>query len=164
MSGLTSFLTSPATFVYVIPGFIITWIRSQFLSGRITSNSSSLLYYLFVSFVYNAIVQVFIKDFQFIDFNICWFTVIVLVPVVTGILLGIEAQKEWTYKFLRYFRLNPIHPIETAWDKKFRNMNEKWIIIRLKNGNTFGGDYDYRSFSSSDPKERDIYINKDLQH
>lgn len=46
----------------------------------------------------------------------------------------------------------------TAWDWKFGNMNSQWVLVVLKDGTHFGGLCGPDSFVSSDPTERDIYI------
>ena len=49
---------------------------------------------------------------------------------------------------------------ETSWDWKFGGINsqKQWILVTLKVGSTFAGYYGKHSFTSSDPTNRDIYI------
>ena len=152
----------PLILICVVPGLIIAWIRSQFLTGRITSQSAALTYYVAVSFVYNAfaypIVYHFIPSFQYNIF--AWLGIIIIAPVILGILFGLEAQNEWIYNLLRKFNLNIVHPIETPWDYKFKNIhkNGEWVIITLKNGKSFGGFLNKYSVASSDLTKRELYI------
>ena len=154
----------PLILICVVPGLIITWIRSQFLTGRITSHSTTLLFYLAVSFIYNAfaypVIHYFMPDFQFNIF--VWFGIIIVIPAILGIFSGLEAQNVWVYKLLRFFRINPIHPIETSWDWKFRNITDggEWIIVTLKTGTKIGGWFGEKSFYSTSSNERDIYIER----
>ncbi|MHC2792576.1 hypothetical protein ACVINZ_001588 [Mesorhizobium jarvisii] len=45
----------------------------------------------------------------------------------------------------------------TAWDWKFGQRTEHWLIIKLKDGTVFQGYYGPKSFASSDD-DRDIYV------
>lgn len=152
----------PLILISVVPGLIIAWIRSQFLTGRITSRSAALTYYVAVSFIYNAITYPFVFDLISQDqFNKCsWFIAIILIPLIVGLISGLEAQNEWIYNLLRKFNLNIVHPIETPWDYKFKNIdkNGEWVLITLKNGKKFGGFFDKNSVASSDLTKRELYI------
>ncbi len=165
---LTILENLPLILICVVPGLIITWIRSQFLAGRVASHSTTLLFYLAVSFIYNAFAYPFIRcfmpglmpDFQF---NIyAWFVIIIVIPAFLGFFLGCEARNVWIYKLLRFFRLNPIHPIETTWDWKFRNITDggEWIVVTLKTGTKIGGWFGEKSFYSTSSNERDLYIER----
>ena len=159
----------PLILICVVPGLIITWIRSQFLTGRITSHSSTLLFYVAVCFIYNVFAYPFIRcfmpglmpDFQF---NIyAWFVIIIVIPAFLGFFLGCEARNVWIYKLLRFFRLNPIHPIETSWDWKFREIpaGGEWIVVTLKTRTKkIVGKFSDNSFYSTSPNERDLYIER----
>ena len=46
----------------------------------------------------------------------------------------------------------------TAWDWKFGNMDNEWVLVTLKDGTRFAGFCGAQSFISSDPAERDIYV------
>lgn len=153
----------PLILISVVPGLIIAWIRSQFLTGRITSHSAALTYYVAVSFVYNAFTYPVIFHFAKQDQpNICvWFLITIIAPVTIGFLLGLEAQNKWIYNRLRKFNFNIIHPTETSWDYKFNKVAEGYgehVIITLKNGKRVAGFFDENSFASSDLNKRDLYI------
>lgn len=124
------------------------------------------MYYVAVSFVYNAFAYPFIFDsINQNEFNMCvWFSYIIILPVLIGFILGLEAQNQCIYGLLNKIRwrkkylFNLIHPIDTAWDWKFKKETDEWIIITLKDGTYFGGKYSEGSFVSSDPSERDLYL------
>lgn len=89
-----------------------------------------------------------------------WFGLVIAGPAILGMALGIGAQLGPVRWLLRKFGLNPIHPSPTAWDWRFGNMPEQWVIITLKDGTKFAGFCSEKSFFSSDPAERDIYVEK----
>lgn len=81
-------------------------------------------------------------------------------PAILGVALGIGAQLGPARWLTRKFGLNPIHPSPTAWDWRFGNIPEQWVIITLKDGTKFAGFCSVKSFFSSNPEERDLYIEK----
>ena len=86
------------------------------------------------------------------------FGLIVALPVLLGFLLGVVSQKELIYRALRWIGLNPIHRILTAWDWKFSDMSGEWVLDTLKDGTCIQGWCGRDSFISSNPDERDLYI------
>ena len=171
MLNLASLNNLPLILVCVVPGFIIVSVRSQFLTGRSASHGTPLLVYVTVSFIYDAFAHPLISyfslkpDFSFADLSfidvIIWLALIAGVPAVIGLLFGrISVQGNWFHGLLQSWGFNKtLHPIETAWDWKFNPMQDRqWVIITLKDGTYFGGFCGTESFISSEPNERDLYI------
>ena len=77
-----------------------------------------------------------------------------------GLLLGVIKQKGIIECIFSKRDINKIHPVPTAWDYYFSKQEESWIIVTLKNGKCIYGLFSENSFASSDPDERDIYIEK----
>ena len=48
----------------------------------------------------------------------------------------------------------------TAWDWKFGDTSAQWVLVTLNDDTKFAGYLGLRSFISSDPGERDIYIER----
>ena len=175
MPDLTSLDEVFPFLVLIVPGLIVVFTRSQFTTGRRPSHSASLLSYLTISVVYYALILPLIglvwptpsvaippaqSVFPLTIRVLVWFFLLVFVgPAVLGFFLGVSAQKNWFHRLLRRCRLNPVHSMPTAWDWKFSNITKpEWVLVTLKNGKRFAGICDHRSFISSDPSERDIYI------
>ena len=152
--------------VFVVPGFIIVSIRSQFLTGRSRSDSRTFLIYVTVSFLYNSFAFPFIDYIQLRCQSgfykiLIWLALSVFVPAFLGFLFGLGAQKTCFYKVLRNCGLNTVHPVETAWDCVLgTKMTEQWVIVTLKDGIYFGGFCGSESFISSEASERDLYIER----
>ncbi len=148
---------------FFVPGFVVLVVRSQFLTGRNTSNWDTGLSYLTVSLIYYALILPFLRFDQptaeiSLGQSLVWFTIVLVAPALLGALSGIIAQKDLLRRWLRRYGLNPLHAIDTAWDWKFLGLEEQWVLVTLKDGTRFAGFCGSESFISSDPAERDIYI------
>ncbi len=168
----------PFILFFIVPGLIISFIRAQFIKNRVLTNSESVLSYLTISMIYHALVfplfLIFIPEIiqlpsmkeliQLVHTNIGYtifiFVIFVLIiPLVFGLLLGLNIQEEWIYSLLRRCKINPVHAVSTAWDWKFSIMREQWVLVTLKDDTKYAGYCDPESsFFSSEPTERDIYI------
>ena len=148
---------------FLVPGLIVLYVRSQFVTGRRPSHSAELLSYLTISVIYYALALPlvdFVLSIQAPDYCkvLAWFTLIFVGPAALGLFLGINAQKGMFRRVLQFCRLNPVHVMPTAWDWKFGGMPHQWVLVTLKDGTRFAGFCGSNSFMSSDPAERDIYI------
>lgn len=150
----------------VTPGFVIVFVRSQLVSGRILPYPAGFLLYLTVSTIYWAVLFL-IADVLIVNSiwwegstlgSLRWLVFLVLIPVIVGAVTGAVSNRTLLYKALKKIRLNPIHPTPSAWDWTFSDLNEQYILVKLNNGSMFGGFLGADSFISSDPDERDLYI------
>ena len=148
---------------FLVPGLIVLFVRSQFITGRRPPHAAALLSYLTVSIIYYALALPlvdFVLSIQEPGYlkALAWFGLVFVGPAIFGLLLGINIQQGLLRRFLRWCRLNPIHVMPTAWDWKFGGMKDEWVLVTLKDGTRFAGFCGQHSFISSDPTERDIYI------
>lgn len=145
----------------LVPGVIVFFTQSKFVTRR-TSPQNQLIHYFAVSVVYYMIVWLIVNAFSFeIDYqNPLHMCLLLLVgPAVLGGLFGYESRKEYVHRLIRWIGLvNLIHPVESAWDRKFMDTNDEWVIVTLKDGTRFFGFYGKSSSASSDPQRRDVYI------
>ena len=155
----------------VVPGVIIVFVRSRFVKGNILPYPAGFLTYLTVSTTYWLVLLtlVFPLGKKFLDYTgihysptsvndfneiIC----IVLIPISVGLFSGLVSRKEFVYRIMRKLKLNPIHPTPTAWEDCFSDTDEQFVLVKLKNGNQFGGKLNSDCFISSDIENQDIYI------
>lgn len=149
---------------FIVPGLIILYIRSQFLTGRLPPLKESLLVFFTISAIYYGAIlpfwDWFVTDLETrLGTLLLWFGFVFLGPVLIGLLLGIDAKRETSRRLLlRILGFNVTHSIPTAWDWKFANMEEQWVLVTLKDGSKIAGWCGIDSFMSSDPSERDLYI------
>ncbi|BCG80103.1 DUF6338 family protein [Mesorhizobium sp. 113-3-3] len=146
----------------LVPGLLILYVRTQFLSGRAPSHTEALLSYVVVTVIYYAVVLPFFalivhKDAGSLVIWLGWVSLIIIVPMVIGLLLGLGHQKKWYATACEWLGWEVVHSMPTAWDWKFAQRTEHWLIITLKDGTLFHGFYGRKSFASSD-NDRDIYI------
>ncbi|MGP0566715.1 MULTISPECIES: DUF6338 family protein [unclassified Nitrospina] len=149
--------------ILLVPGLVVIYVRSQFVTGRRPPHSEAILSYLTVSCIYYALALPFVDLVISLPENssfkiIAWFTMVFLGPAFLGLALGVNIQKGLFHRFLKRCNLNPVHVMPTAWDWKLGGMTEEWVLVTLKDGTRFGGFCGKESFMSSDPAERDLYI------
>lgn len=148
---------------FFVPGLIVLFVRSQFVTGANFPHSAALLPYLAISVIYNAFAFPLIDIVVAIDKPIygkvlALFSLVFAGPALLGLVLGVNIQENLFRRLLQKCGLNPVHVIPTAWDWKFGNMTEQWVLVTLKDGTRFAGFCGSDSFMSSNPAERDIYI------
>jgi len=153
------------TFALVVPGLVITYFRAQFLTGRMQKHSEALLTYLALSAIYGAIALPFIGWLQASTPSAHlaiwhWFIIVFFGPALLGTILGYVTRTEALRRLLHYFGINPVHAVPTAWDWKFGNMGQQLVIVTLKDDTKFAGYCGRGSFMSSDPAERDLFVEK----
>ena len=157
----------------VVPGVIIVFVRSRFVKGNILPYPAGFLTYLTVSIIYWLFLLTLILPMidLILDYGKIshWFTpinnikeiiCIILIPISIGFVSGWASRKEYVYRILKKLKLNPIHPTPTAWEDCFSDTDVQFVLIKLKNGNQFGGKLDTDCFISSDIENQDIYISQ----
>ena len=159
MAKLLSLNSLYLILVFIVPGFIALSVRSQFVTGRTQAdNKTALLSYLTISVIYGALVLSFVDPTSIQRSRLAWFGLVFVGPIALGVLFGINIQKDLVRRLLNRCGLYPVHAIPTAWDWKFSGMTEQWVLVTLKDGTRFAGFYGAKSFTSSSPDERDMYI------
>jgi hypothetical protein len=151
--------------IFIVPGLITLYFRSQFITGRMQTHSDAIFSYITLSMIYGAFALPFLEwmeaaALQGFKWNFLWFSLTFIGPAIFGISLGIIVRTEIFRRLLRAVKINPVHCVPTAWDWKFGNMSEHLLIVTLKDETKFAGYCGKGSFMSSDPTERDIFIEK----
>ena len=160
MDGILSNENLSTVMAFVVPGFIALSVRSQFVTGVSSFDTKErFLSYAAISVVYGTLAIRVVGSDQFLNSNWIFLLVLFAGPVILGLILGINIQKDVFRRVLSKLGLFTIHPVPTAWDWKFgSSLKEQWVLITLKNGVSFAGLYGKESFSTSSPEERDLYI------
>lgn len=145
------------------PGFIIVFVRSKFLTGRMRTISEATMEFFVSSVVFYTLVIPFVPHIPWVNEDRSLLLVLVL-PAVFGTVLGAFAQldllsKLLNCKLLLWTGLKIAHPIPTSWDYVFANLKSAvWILVTLKSGERIFGLFGGQSFASSDLSQRDLYI------
>ena len=162
MPDLVSFDNLYLIVGFLAPGLIVLFVRSQFVTGRMAPDLGAVPYVI-VSVIYYALAYPFIEIVLSISepgFGkvLGWFGLIFVGPAALGLVLGVNIQKDLFRKMLQRCGLNLVHAIPTAWEWKFGTMPPQWVLVTLKDGTRFAGYCGPASFISSNPAERDMYI------
>lgn len=146
---------------FIVPGLITVFFRAQFLTGRMQKHSDAILTYFSISIIYwSALTVVGITPSVVASSAWMYLVFTLLLPAVLGCVLGLNARLDVVRNLLRKARLNPVHPTATAWDWKLSRTGPCHVLITMTEGEMVAGAYDQYSFSSSDPAERDIFLEK----
>ncbi len=151
---------------FIVPGRIIVFFRSKFLIGRRSqSHYEALLSYITISVVYLAIalsvMKIISEQFRVSMPEIYYLPILViLVPTILGIIIGVSTKNGWGRRIVNRIGFHPVHVMPTAWDWKFSAYKEELVLVTLKDETKIAGYISGGSFMSSDPEERDIYIEK----
>lgn len=149
---------------FAVPGIILLYFRTRFLTGRMPAGSDGLLAYVTLSLLYHGAGFVVLgSKFQslLLEPSRLWLLLyIFVVPAILGTSSGLGAKKGWSAIFLKKFGFDVVHPVDSAWDWYFSNCKNCWVIVKLKDGTRWAGVLGEKSFISSDRSERDIYLER----
>lgn len=155
--------------IFFCPGLIITYLRMQFLTGRAPKHQEALLTYFIVTIIYySAVYTIADLFYKTAGLNIFWrentwlerAMIVFVIPIIVGITLGASVQNDFARNLIRRLRLNPVHPLGTAWDWSLSKCGECYVLVTLKNDIIYRGYIGGNSFSSSTESERDIYLER----
>jgi Family of unknown function (DUF6338) len=149
--------------VLTTPAIIFLYIRSRFTHGRMPKAGEAVLYFISITSVYFTALYPVIEWALKVPrlgptWWLGWISLVFVIPALLGVWSGHWAHKHTIYTFLRSKGIDVVHEIPTAWEFKFSTIGPTWIVVTLKNGGSFGAEYGGRSFSSTSPDERDIYL------
>jgi hypothetical protein len=87
-----------------------------------------------------------------------WGVMTLFSPVTLGLIAGRLVQRGTAETALQRMGLYPKQQAVTSWDRLFSRAGKKRVLVTLKDGRQVAGIFGDRSFASSDPSERDVYI------
>ena len=154
------------TAIFVLPGFIINSIIDCMNPPKKHNDGIFLLKCIGFSLVSCAVWSWLYKlVLQCSCLSILWhwiFLVIISIvgSSVIGILIAVVKQFQIIDRILSKVKVNTIHSTPTAWDYLFSKQTPSFIIVTLSDDTKLCGWYSAKSFASSDPDERDIFVEK----
>lgn len=160
------------TLAFLVPGFIMHLTLSIFVPRRTEQSELSFLRFLALSCMNYAIwswlIYLILATglYSTHPYRVAfvWGVIILVSPVIIGIVLARLSQKEIPRTLLQRFGFNPIHEIPTAWDYQFSRIDAPtWALVTMNDGSTVAGLFGSQSFASSDPSERDLYLQEVLR-
>lgn len=156
------------TLAFLVPGFIAQSAMGMFVTQRPEESRATLLRFLTLSCLnyapWSPLVYLIFKLEFFgghpLLTSCSWFLIVFASPILLGTFLGHLSQREWVRRLLIRVGLRPIHSVPTAWDLKFQQQQPRWVLVTLKDGAQVAGWFGDQSFASSEPVERDLYVEK----
>lgn len=141
--------------LFFLPGFICIKVYSLFMATERFDFSKSWQEVVAYSTIFSGVTYLLYSlpkwgCIAWLD-NIIPIVGLFIIPAISPYLIIKLQQTKWC-------RDNMILPQPTAWDYIFGQREAYWVIVYLKSGDRVGGIYDCRSYTSSYPDERDIYI------
>ena len=154
------------TILFIVPGFVFHNVVSSFVPRKEEKVERLFLrYLLFGAFNYALWFPILkcantsgVLRNQPFPVVALWVATIFIGPCAIGVITGFCEQRDFVRLALQKLRLNPIHATPTAWDYRFSKSPPVWIQVCLKDGKSVRGVFGGHSFASSDPDERDLYI------
>ena len=163
------FETAQAVFyvlTFLVPGFITDGVLSSFQTRKSEEFQVTLLrlftfsvinYAVWSWLIYLLVFTQYFKEHE-IGSAVLWLCIILIAPIILAIALGYASQKEWSRKFYQSIGLRTKHITPTGWDWHFEQQRREWVLITLNDGSTVSGLFEHNSYASSDPSERDLYV------
>jgi hypothetical protein len=153
--------------IFLLPGFFIRNIISSLNPTRKSSDNITFLSCFMYSVInlaiwswaYIWVTNKYINQYISDSF---YFIILLLISLIGGFLLsffiGVIIQKRCINKIAQKFNIRSVDPTDSCWDWLFSNLVNRQIVITLKDNSQICGWFGGYSFSSSDPNERDIFI------
>jgi hypothetical protein len=165
-----------AIILFLMPGFVADWTMSLFIPKSGFGDRQMILRYLTLSSLSYALGIPLIALFNFMNWLQGWtlfvlaFALIFVLPVAIGLIVSYgyyhRSLNSLLLKVSGAFNLRPLPSMPNAWDDVFFRISQSegvWLIVALKDGEFFGGWFGGKSFASTNPEDRDIYIEKIFQ-
>jgi len=150
---------------FFVPGFLVAYFRSVFVTRREASLKDNILLFVLVSVLYafvTAPLWLALRRIELAPFLqwLVWFVTLVAVPVATGVLLGLGVQNGWIVTALARIGLRPLSPYRTGWDWVFGQRKPFFVLVTMEDGSQVAGWFGYGSLAASDLSHHDLYIEK----
>lgn len=157
------------TFAFIVPGYIVEEILSSLMpmkrqdSGKIARciAFSILSSALWMSWLIKLLQKLCSSDT--VRYWVLLSLLVLITSSITGFILGViratDCIRKLFNKAFGKLGISMEHPIPTAWDYRFKYLDEgAWVTIRMDNGKFIRGRYYTKSFASSDHEYRDLYL------
>ncbi|MGN8817798.1 DUF6338 family protein [Oribacterium sp. HCP28S3_H8] len=154
------------TFLFLVPGYVISEIISSFLPEKEIDTLRKTLQCLMYSVIN---ISLWYWLFRLIanhlssDTSVFWLAMVlayIVTSIITGVCLGIVRLKNFPRRLLSIFKVNVQHPAPTAWDYRFSKDECCWVEVILNNGDTIKGYFGSDSLASSQENYHDLYLEK----
>jgi hypothetical protein len=158
------------TVAFLVPGFVWECTLQIFLRRRDDRGDrawirfltlSALNYGLWSWLIYLLLIRFEVLGRPWVA-ALAWFCILFISPAVLGGITGLLSQRAIARRLLAGFGVRTVHAVPTAWDYVFSHSPPTgfWTLVTLVDGSTVAGIFTDRSFASSDPMERDLFLER----
>lgn len=156
------------TSMFILPGFIMNRIIDAMNPPKKVSDSSFFLSCLGYSLVNTAIwswAYILLHPLSECEnrLYVYWLAMLgvtVVGSIICSIVIGLTKQHRLIFRVAKWLKITVIDPTPTAWDYRLFNPKGAFVFITLSDGKEVRGWFGGKSFASSDPQERDLFIEK----
>ena len=143
---------------FLIPGFIITNIIRRVIPKVDKDYKTNVLENFIFSFlniflwaipIYKIYINIEWWNKKILLLWLVCLLIIFLSPIIIAAVIIIFYQKEMFRRLCQYFNVSSIDTEPSAWDFKFKQIENEWVIITLKDETTIEGYIGVNSFISS---------------
>lgn len=159
-----------AAIAFLIPGFIITNLKKRVVpevdKDYKTKIFENFIYSFLNIFLWSLPLYKIYSNFDFWKekYFFLWiiaFIIIFVSPVTITLIIIICDKYDLFRKLCEYLKITSVDTEPSAWDFKFKNLKEKWVLVTLSNKRVVRGHLGAeKAFMSSNSKERDLYIDE----
>ena len=151
-----------------VPGFIYDGTLRQFVPLHESTAKETIVLRLLTATAFNYAICGPIVYFFLIRSDIfpiaarlaAWFAVIFIAPVLLAMIRAKSIQSAQPSRVLRWLGLRTIDPVPTGWDWIFSRVAQAYVLVTLTDGTEIAGFLGAKSFVSSDPERKDIFVEK----
>ncbi len=157
------------TLTFVAPGYILFSVLSLLKPYKVEEKTSYLLKYFTLSCLNYGpwvwLVYLIFKHDYFLNNTfitaMAWFWIIFISPIIFAFIIYIIDRKYPLRTVLFKLGITMPHSIPDSWDYIFSEICKKepvWVLVTLTDGVKVGGYFGSKSFASTEPNERDLFI------
>jgi len=154
------------TAIFIMPGFLVKNIVDTLNPSKKTNDSVffvSCLAYSLVNIALCSWAYVLIRPLAEDKIVIYWTALLgitLFISTIFAIFIGLLKQRRIIYAIADKLGIKLIDPTPTAWDYWFSKREASLVYIMLIDGREIRGWFGGDSFASSNPEERDIFVEK----
>lgn len=155
---------------YVIAGFVLLSVRSRYVAGERPRNAELFFEVVVLSLVNRLVFLLLSSGAQVTGLaarlpvpppDLVFLAEVLLLPVLLGVLAGINLRRGWDRALLRRLAMPVQHPIRTGYDFAFaERLGPGFVIISFRDGVEVRGYFGTASLASSDASRSDIFLER----